>query len=117
MEEVLVERESTDPVICDRRMEWIEECKRIGVSSAKDDSVDVAFDASIFKLGCAPIRHQCNEGWVVARVRFVGMVRRFLSLRDEERMFAHFCDLTADVCTGGAAAYKKNPLNTSMKSE
>ena len=45
------------------------------------------------------------------------MVRRLLYLRDKERMFAYFCDLTADVCTGGATAYKKNALNTSMKSE
>ena len=45
------------------------------------------------------------------------MVRRLLYLRDEERMFAHFCDLTADVCTGGATAYKKNTLSISKQSE
>ena len=45
------------------------------------------------------------------------MVRRLLYLRDEERMFAHFCDLMADVCTRGATAYKKNTLNILMKSE
>ena len=45
------------------------------------------------------------------------MVKRLLYLRNKERMFTHFCNLTADVCTGGATAYKKNALNTLKNSE
>ena len=49
-------------------------------------------------------------------MQFIGMVRRFLYLRDEERMFVHLSDLVADVCTRGAAAYEKDTLNRSMAS-
>ena len=47
-------------------------------------------------------------------VGFVGVVRGFLVLCDEERMLAYASDLLDEICGRGAAAYEQNALDLLM---
>lgn len=62
------------------------------------NGVDIAFKICIFGFGCALTEHELNDGWMLACIMVVHVVRGFLSLRDDEGTFAYCGDLTADIC-------------------